>query len=63
MQSFLAKFQPTSAMSEDELYRKKREAWLDEKILVVTPEQRTKLRNKQLEIINEVGNILYGEKR
>ena len=63
MRSSLAKFQSASPMSHEELKEKKAEAWHSHNILVVIPEQHVLLRNKHLEAIIEIGNILYKGKR
>lgn len=62
MRSSLAKSQPVSPMSDDELKAKKKEAWEVHNILVVLPEQRVRLKNRHVEAIVEIGNILYGGK-
>lgn len=59
MKSQLAKFIPTS-MDTDKI---KREAWQQDGILVVVPEQKPLLKNRHIEAINEIGDLLYGSKR
>jgi hypothetical protein len=59
MRSSLANLLPTSPMNDGELFNKKRIAWVEESILVVTPEQMAKLGNKEHEVIINVGNKLY----
>jgi hypothetical protein len=59
MRSSLLKLQPASPMNDSELYHKKRQAWLEESILVITPEQMAKLGNREHEVLVNVGNKLY----
>jgi len=62
IKSSLGKIQPMSPMSDEELFAKKHEGWNEHKILVVLPEQKSQLKNKHIEAINEIGNLLYGGK-
>lgn len=59
MRSSLAKLLPISPMSDDELFNKKRDAWVKENILVITPEQLCKLSNREHEVVIGIGNRLY----
>lgn len=55
MRSQLAKFIPDSI----NCHRIKSEAWNEEKILVLTPEQMIHLSNKEHAVIVDIGNRLY----
>jgi hypothetical protein len=59
MKSSLAKLQPATPMNDGELYYQKKTGWIDEEILVVVPAQRTRLPNRLVEAVIEIGNILY----
>lgn len=47
-------------MSEDEKFNEKRDGWIKERILVVTPIQMAKLSNKEHEAVVSIGKKLYG---
>jgi len=55
MKSSLAKFIPTQ-----DTYQVKREAWLNDRILVVTDEQFLSLSHIQQQVLNQIGSRLYG---
>lgn len=66
MHSSLAKFQQSSALSDDEIYFKKRLAWNEtpeNKQFVLNSAQLLKLSNKEFEVITTIGNRLYGDKK
>lgn len=56
MKSSLAKFLPESM----NCFQVKKEAWQQERILVLTPEQAKKLSEKEYEIIRNIGERFYG---
>lgn len=58
MRSCLARFIPDPMDAE----RIKREAWQEEKILVLSAEQLAQLPNKEHQIIVGIGNRIYGGK-
>lgn len=62
MRSSLAKLQTTTPLNQDELMKKKKEAWQDRVALVVTFEQMAALGNKEHETCMNIGNKLYGKK-
>lgn len=41
-------------------YKIKQQAWQDDKILVITPEQRTKLSKMENALLDTIGKELYG---
>lgn len=55
LKSSLAKFMPTSI----NCYKIKQEAWQNDKILVLTPDQQLKLSKLEYGIIKEVADRLY----
>lgn len=63
MRDSLAKYQPISPMSDDELLKKKSQAWQDRIALVVTFEQLAKLPNREFEVCMNIGNKLYGVRK
>lgn len=56
LKSSLAKFMPESP----NCYKIKQQAWQDDKILVITPEQRTKLSKMENALLDTIGKELYG---
>lgn len=60
MRSQLAKYQTKTPMSDDELLKKKAQAWHEKVALVVTFEQLSKLSNREYEVCLNIGNKLYG---
>lgn len=46
-------------MSDEEKFKEKRDGWVKEKILVVTPNQMCMLSNKEHEAVVNIGRKLY----
>lgn len=55
MKSTLARFMPESM----NCYKIKHDAWHDEKILVITPQQMKRLTESECELLKRIGTKLY----
>lgn len=62
MKSFLAKYQPDTPLSADEIYHKKRTAWLKKEGLHLNAEQIESLPREHKWALEIIGNIIYGVK-
>lgn len=50
-------------MNDQEKFVEKRDGWVKEKILVVTPDQMARLSNKEHEAVVSIGKKLYEGKK
>ena len=61
MRSFLAKYQLETPLTDDEIYHKKRQAWLNGEGLHLNAAQIKQLTLEQQWSIEIIGNITYGK--
>ena len=61
MRSFLAKYQQDTPLSDEELFNKKRRAWLNGEGLHLNAAQINNLPLEQKWSIEIIGNIIYGK--
>jgi len=59
MKARSAECRTQTPMSDDEKFKEKREGWVKDRILVVTPNQMAKLSNKEHEAVVSIGKKLY----
>lgn len=63
MRSSLAKHQPLSPMSMEELYDQMKRLVEEGRGIMILTDQYPKLRNKHIEALKEIEVILYGERK
>jgi hypothetical protein len=63
MKSSLAKVQGKTPRSEEELFKLKRDEWVNDGYLAISKEQQATLSNKLFEAAQEIDNHFYGKRK
>jgi len=63
MKSSLSKFQGKTPRSDEEIFKLKRDEWINDGYLAISKEQQATLSNRLFEAAQEIGNHFYGKRK